>query len=67
MVDGDTCVFIDPVRLADDALAALPRPAAVVLTARCHHRGAWRYRRELGAQVWLPADASEADEEPDRR
>ena len=61
------CVFIDPVRLAAEVLAALPKPDAVVLTARCHQRSAWRYRRELGAEVWLPADAAAADEEPDRR
>jgi len=67
LVDGDVCVFVDPVRLADGALAALPKPGAVVLTARCHQRAAWRYRRELGAEVWLPVDASAADEEPDRR
>ena len=67
VVDGDACVFVDPVRLADDALGALPRPAVVVLTARCHQRAAWRYRRELGAEVWLPADAAAADEEPDHR
>jgi hypothetical protein len=67
LVDGDACVFIDPVRLADGALAALPKPGAVVLTARCHQRAAWRYRRELGAEVWLPTDAAAADEEPDRR
>jgi hypothetical protein len=67
LVSGDDCVFVDPVRLADDALAALPRPGAVVLTARCHQRAAWRYRRELGAEVWLPVDATAADEEPDRR
>jgi len=65
-VDGGL-VMIDPVRLADDALAALPRPTAVVLTAKCHQRAAWRYRREFGAEVWLPDDAPAADEEPDRR
>jgi glyoxylase-like metal-dependent hydrolase (beta-lactamase superfamily II) len=64
---GDGCVLIDPVRLADDALASLPRPTSIVLTARCHQRSAWRYRAELGAEVWLPEDASTADEEPDRR
>ena len=67
LVSGDSCVFIDPVRLADEALAALPRPHDVLLTARCHQRAAWRCRRELGAEVWLPADAAPADEEPDRR
>jgi hypothetical protein len=64
-VDGES-VFVDPVRLGDDALAALPRPSAVVLTARCHQRAAWRYRRQFGLEVWLPEDATAADEEPDR-
>jgi hypothetical protein len=67
LVDGDVCVFIDPVRLSAEALAALPGPTAIVLTARCHQRSAWRYRREYGAEVWLPGDATAADEEPDHR
>jgi len=62
----DGCVLIDPVRLADEALAALPPPQAVLLTARTHQRAAWRYQRELGVEVWLPEDAPSADEEPDR-
>jgi glyoxylase-like metal-dependent hydrolase (beta-lactamase superfamily II) len=59
------CLLIDPVRLDGAALATLPRPMATLLTARCHQRAAWRYRDELGAEVWLPEDASAADEEPD--
>jgi hypothetical protein len=59
------CLLIDPVRLDAAALAGLPRPTATLLTARCHQRAAWRYREELGAEVWLPEDASAADEEPD--
>jgi hypothetical protein len=65
LLTRDGLVLIDPVRLDDAALGALPRPTAAVLTARCHQRAAWRYRRELGVQVWLPEDASGADEEPD--
>jgi hypothetical protein len=61
------CVLIDPVRLENDLLATLPAPTAVALTARCHQRAAWRYRREFGAAVWLPEDAEAADEEPDGR
>jgi glyoxylase-like metal-dependent hydrolase (beta-lactamase superfamily II) len=61
------CVLIDPVRLADQALGTLPPPEAVLLNARTHQRAAWRYRRELGIEVWLPEDAPAADEEPDRR
>jgi hypothetical protein len=67
VVDGDGCVLVDPVRLADGAFARLPPPSAIVLTARCHQRAAWRYRAQLGIEVWLPEDAAPADEEPDRR
>ena len=67
LVTGDGCVLIDPVPLAAAAMASLPQPTAIVLTARCHQRSAWRYRGELGIEVWLPADAPAADEEPDRR
>jgi hypothetical protein len=58
-------VLVDPVRLDPAALGALPRPMAVLLTARCHQRAAWRYRSEFGIDVWLPADAEPADEQPD--
>jgi hypothetical protein len=67
VANGGGSVFVDPVRLAPDALERLPPPEAVALTAKTHQRSAWRYRRELGAEVWLPGDAPEADEEPDRR
>jgi len=65
MMTREGCVLIDPVRLDDAALGGLPRPMATLLTARCHQRAAWRYRREFDAPVWLPEDASAADEEPD--
>jgi len=64
---GDGCVLVDPVRLAGDALGALPPPEAVLLTATCHQRAAWHYRAELGIPVWLPDDARAGDEEPDHR
>jgi Metallo-beta-lactamase superfamily len=60
-------VLVDPVRLAMEDLAELPRPTAVGLTAKCHQRSAWRYRDELGAPVWAPQGAAPMDEEPDRR
>ncbi|HEY1368175.1 MAG TPA: hypothetical protein VGF23_13700 [Gaiellaceae bacterium] len=59
--------LLDPVRLADEALAALPRPSTVLLTATCHQRAAWHYRAALGVEVWLPRDARPGEEEPDRR
>jgi hypothetical protein len=60
-------VLVDPVRLAPEALAELPRPTATCLTAKCHQRAAWRYRDELGAAVWAPNGTAPLDEEPDRR
>jgi glyoxylase-like metal-dependent hydrolase (beta-lactamase superfamily II) len=64
---GDDVVLVDPVRLADDALAALPEPTAIVLTAKTHQRAAWRYRRQFGIPVHMPEGAPPADEEPDAR
>jgi glyoxylase-like metal-dependent hydrolase (beta-lactamase superfamily II) len=60
-------VLVDPVQLAPEALAELPRPTATCLTAKCHQRAAWRYRSELGAAVWAPQGTVPMDEEPDRR
>jgi glyoxylase-like metal-dependent hydrolase (beta-lactamase superfamily II) len=65
-VDGG-CVLIDPLQLEPDEVGALPPPAATVLTAKCHQRSAWRYRREFGVEVWAPEGAPATDEEPDRR
>jgi glyoxylase-like metal-dependent hydrolase (beta-lactamase superfamily II) len=60
-------VLVDPVRLADEALAALGEVRAICLTAQCHQRSAWRYRRELGASVWAPQGTRPTEEEPDER
>jgi glyoxylase-like metal-dependent hydrolase (beta-lactamase superfamily II) len=65
-VDGES-VLIDPLRLEPAVMAGLPEPTAIVLTARCHQRSAWRYRTEFGIDVWAPQGAPEADEEPDHR
>jgi hypothetical protein len=64
---GEGSVLIDPVGLAEDALAQLPRPTSILLDAKTHQRAAWRYRSHLGVDVWLPEDAPDADEQPDRR
>jgi hypothetical protein len=48
-------------------LAALGRVTAICLSAQCHQRSAWRYRRELGATVWAPERTRPMEEEPDRR
>jgi hypothetical protein len=60
-------IFVDPVRVAEDALEGFARVTAVCLTAQCHQRSAWRYRREAGAAVWAPEGTRPMEEEPDRR
>jgi hypothetical protein len=66
-VGPDGVVLVDPVRLAPGALAALGRVTAICLSAQCHQRSAWRYRRELGATVWAPQGTRPMEEEPDGR
>src|SRR5437870_1701020 len=63
----DGTVLIDPLPLEQEALLALGRAAAIVLTCGSHQRSAWRYRAELGAPVYAPAAVREVDEEPDVR
>jgi glyoxylase-like metal-dependent hydrolase (beta-lactamase superfamily II) len=60
-------VMIDPLPLESEALASLGRVEAIVLTCGSHQRSAWRYRRELAADVYAPALSKEIDEEPDAR
>jgi hypothetical protein len=67
VADDGGCVLIDPVRLAEEALATLPPPSTILLNATTHQRAAWHYRRELDIEVWLPEDARPGDEEADRR
>jgi glyoxylase-like metal-dependent hydrolase (beta-lactamase superfamily II) len=64
---GGELVLIDPVRLAPDAMAALPIPTAICLTAKCHQRAAWRYRGDFAAAVWAPEGTVPMDGEPDHR
>jgi hypothetical protein len=64
---ADGTVLIDPLPLEEAALAELGEVRAICLTAGTHQRSAWRYRRELGAEVWAPALSRLIDEEPDVR
>ena len=64
---GDGTVLIDPLPLKPDALRNLGTVHAIVLSSGSHQRSAWRYRRELGAPVWIPALVAENEEEPDER
>ncbi len=58
-------VLVDPVRLADEAFARLPKPDVILLTSKGHQRSAWRYRQQFGAEVWAPSGTPPPDETPD--
>lgn len=67
VVADEGAVLIDPLPLAEDALASLGPVAAICLTSSVHQRSAWRLRRDLGVKVYAPALSQEIDEEPDVR
>jgi len=64
---GDEAVLIDPLGVATAALEPLGAISAIVVSAGTHQRWTWRYRRELGAQVWAPSLSQTLEEEPDGR
>lgn len=60
-------VLIDPLPLDELAFLALGKMGAICLTAACHQRSAWRYRRMRGLEVWAPEGSRSMDEGPDQR
>ncbi len=60
-------VLIDPLPLAEESLKALGPVAAICLTAACHQRSAWRYRKVFGAKVYAPVRSRATEEAPDLR
>lgn len=60
-------VLIDPLPLDEMAFLALGKMGAICLTAACHQRSAWRYRRMRGLEVWAPEGCRAMDEGPDQR
>jgi glyoxylase-like metal-dependent hydrolase (beta-lactamase superfamily II) len=73
LVERGRVVLVDPIPVAEEKLRRLGKVVAIVLTAACHQRSAWRFRRAFGAPVLgprgpgvspTPGDFLEA---PDRR
>jgi glyoxylase-like metal-dependent hydrolase (beta-lactamase superfamily II) len=60
-------VLIDPLPLAEAALEKLGRVTAICLTAACHQRAAWRYRRAFRVPVYAPKGSRAMEGRPDRR
>ena len=67
VADANGVVLIDPLPLAEDALATLGAVEAIVLSNGSHQRASWRLRRELGVAVYAPELVREVEEEPDVR
>jgi glyoxylase-like metal-dependent hydrolase (beta-lactamase superfamily II) len=73
VVEGGKVVLVDPIPIAEERLRRLGTVEAIVLTAACHQRSAWRFRRALGVPVFGPRGpgvsptAGDFLEEPDRR
>jgi len=65
VVDNGRVVLIDPLPLAESALQRLGTVEAICLTAKCHQRSAWRYRKQFGVKVYAPEGVKPMDEEPD--
>lgn len=65
VVDDGHVVLIDPLPMAKQDLANLGAVHAIVLTASCHERSAWRYRRQFHVPVHAPAGAVDFEEDPD--
>lgn len=58
-------VLVDPFPLAGKDLEELEPVEAILLTASCHQRAAWLYRKHYAVKVYAPAGAKGCEEEPD--
>lgn len=65
VADPTGTVLIDPLPLREAALKRLEPIVAICLTAACHQRSVWRYRKTYSAKVYAPEGCRAMDEEPD--
>jgi glyoxylase-like metal-dependent hydrolase (beta-lactamase superfamily II) len=65
VVEAGSATLIDPLPLAEKALRRLEPIAAICLTAKCHQRSAWRYRKQFSVKVYAPAGVRPMEEEAD--
>jgi glyoxylase-like metal-dependent hydrolase (beta-lactamase superfamily II) len=63
--DSGPLVLIDPLSVEGWPPERLGQISAIVLTAACHQRAAWRLRRERGLDVFAPDGARGFAEQPD--
>jgi Metallo-beta-lactamase superfamily len=66
ILENGSLVLIDPLPMSGQDLTQLGPMGAICLTASCHERSAWRYRRLLKVPVYAPSGAVDFEEPPDR-
>ena len=64
--EHDRAILIDPLPMKQKDLKRHGAVEAIVLTASCHERAAWRYRRTLKVPVYAPQGGVDFEEGPDR-
>jgi glyoxylase-like metal-dependent hydrolase (beta-lactamase superfamily II) len=65
VVENGRVVLIDPLPIDETALSRLGTVDAICLTAKCHQRSAWRYRKQFGVKVYAPEGVRPMDEKAD--
>lgn len=66
LVDAGQAVLLDPLPVEPAELTRHGPIRAIVLSASCHERAAWRYRQQLDVPVWAPEGGVDFEETPDR-
>ncbi len=66
IVENNRVTLLDPLPIQDQELSRHGSVEAIVLTASCHERSAWRYRKILKVPVYAPEGGVDFEETPDR-
>jgi len=65
VVENGLVVLIDPLPVVETELTRLGAIEAICLTAKCHQRSTWRYRKQFGVKVYAPEGVRPMEEEAD--
>lgn len=66
LVEAGQGVLLDPLPVDPAELTRHGPIRAIVLSASCHERAAWRYRDQLDVPVWAPEGGVDFEGTPDR-
>lgn len=66
LLENGRVILLDPLPLEEAELTRRGPVEAICLTASCHERSAWRYRRMLKVPVFAPEGGVDFEETPNR-